>query len=503
METTNSRRQIMLGGGTLLGVLIFLAILIGLQYIAIQHPQRWDLTRLGQYTLAPQSKKVVKSFEEQGIPIEVLGFYESSALRQRQQVADLLNQYRDVYHDFSFEFVDPDKERALAKANEIETYPTLIIKAGEKDERITTADEETVTNALVRLLRTGTKKLYFLTGHGERDFKDESPAGLNVAREQIEKQNYETEELILLQTDRVPEDASIVLIAGPDVDPLESELAVIRDYIKHGGKLLVTLNPFKTPKLCALLEEFGFKLSEDIVIDQMSRVFGGDYLIPVITTYVEFPITKNFNVASFFPEARSIQVAKEPVPHAVVKELALTSPASWTIAESQLKSGNVAFNPETGMKGPVPVMAVSTYTALDALKSEENESPSPSEEFSDTPTTNAGEGGEAAPEAESTDSDTVTKPPKARIVVFGSSEFAANRFFKVQGNGEIFLNTVSWLAEEEDLIAIRPKSPKSQPIVLTRKQSTLVFVVPVILIPFAWLVLGAVVYYVRRRRITV
>ncbi len=88
--------------------------------------------------------------------------------------------------------------------------------------------------------------------------------------------------------------------------------------------------------------------------------------MPVVTTYMKFAITKNFGVASFFPEVRSVQASNKPGPNVVVQDLALTSPVSWTINEEQLKSDNAKFNEKTGAKGPLSVMAVSTYTPPEA-----------------------------------------------------------------------------------------------------------------------------------------
>jgi len=85
------------------------------------------------------------------------------------------------------------------------------------------------------------------------------------------------------------------------------------------------------------------------------------------------------------------------------------------------------------------------------------------------------------------------------LVVLGDSEFANNNLFPVQGNGNLFLNTVSWLAEEEDLIAIRPrKGGGSGPVMLTAAQAPLIFWLPVVLLPLGVLGTGAMVF-VRRK----
>ncbi len=296
-----------------------------------------------------------------------------------------------------------------------------------------------------------------------------------------------------MQTSSVPDDADMLVVAGPKTDFMDEEVEQIRNYLKRGGKLLVLLNPFKSPKLTGLLKEYGFEFADDIVVDRMSKALGGDYLMPVITTYVQFPITKNFSLASFFPETRSVNVSKESVPNVTAKELALTSPVSWTINEEQLKSGNANFDEKIGTRGPVSVMAVSTYTTppseTEAQRKNEAERPADTSEAPKAAKDLAGQKDDESPKAF----------PKARIVVFGSSLIASNKFFRLQGNGELFMNTVSWLAEEENLIAIRPKSSRGQPLVLTEGQSRVTFWIPIVIVPLAWFALGFAVYSYRRR----
>jgi gliding motility-associatede transport system auxiliary component len=498
MINGNSRRRLMLGGGAVLGTLLILAIVVLVQYVALKHPMRWDLTSIGRYTLSPQSTGVLESYKEKKVPIEVLAFYESKDMGAKDMAKDLLNQYRDVDANFTFRFIDPDRERALAVQYGVENYPTLVIKAGSKQEPVTTADEETITNALVKLSRDDVKKVYLLKGHGEVSPEDTEGKGFSVAKTFIQKQNYKVGELLLLQAPEVPKDAAMLIIAGPTTDPSETELESIKRYVEDGGKLMVMLRPFRTPKLSAFLKNYGFVIAPgDVVIDRVSRVLGGDPLMPIISTYVEFPITKNFNLASVLPLARSIRASKEPIPFVLPKELAFSGPLTWTINEEQLKSGKAEFNPETGLKGPIPVMAVSTYTNLKSMGSGSGDN---KDEFDD----DASSGKNAASTSQRDPSKRKElKPKKARIVVFGSSDFASNKFFRLLGNSDLFMNTVSWLAEDEELITIRAKSEKAGPLVLAGNQALAVFIIPLLIVPGAWIIIGVAVFAVRRRATTV
>ncbi len=259
------------------------------------------------------------------------------------------------------------------------------------------------------------------------------------------------------------------MIAGAKIDLMDNELESVKAYLKRGGNLFVLLDPFKTPKLATFLKDYGFETGDGIIVDTMSRVFGGDYLIPVISTYIKFAITKDFTLASFFPECRSVKASTNPGANIVAQDLALTSPASWTINEEQLNRNDANFDEKTGVKGPLSVMAVSTVTMTDQTKQ--------------NPT------GDKASKNESTDEGSGNETPKkSRIVVTGSSMFAANKIFQaLQANRELFMNTISWLAEDENLIAIRPKSSKAQPLILTSNEPLVILLVPVVLIPLAWI----------------
>ena len=493
MKNTYAHRKLLLGGSSIISVIIFLAIMVSLQYIAMKNPVRWDVTQAKQHSLSSQSIKIAEQFRDEKKPIEVLAFYESKDQRSRNDVSDLLDKYRDVWSDIHYSFYDPDKERAISLQNRIESYPTALIKSGNKSERLSVVDEETFTNALVRLQRDETRKVYFLKGHGELSTTSTDTIGFSIAREQIERQNYKTEEIILLQSSGIPSDAAVLVVAGPRTDPMPEELKAIEEFLSRGGAMLVMLNPFQTREFSLALSKYGFELTDDIVVDKMSQALGGDYLMPVITSYAQFPITKNFDVASFFPQARSVRALKNLPDTTNTLELAMTSPVSWTISEPQLLSGSADFDEKFGKKGPIPVMAVSTLSLQAAPKKPDDPKP-----ITDNPRTQ----NEIAQKPKSDDSgvmENASPAKKARIVVFGSSQFASNKFYRLQGNGDLFMNTISWLAEDENLISVRPKSLKAQPVVLTAYDSLVALTVPVIVTPSFVIVIGMTVFFYRRR----
>lgn len=494
MKNSGSMHKVIHGGSSVVGIIIFLAIIIGLQYIAINNPIRWDMTHEKQHTLSPQSLRIMEQFKEKNEPVEILAFYESKDQKKRVDVSDLIDRYRDVWSGLSYSFYDPDKDRAMALQNKIDSYPTTVVKSLGKTERISSVDEESLTNALLKLQRNETKKIYFLKGHGELSSTSTDQTGLSIARERILKQNYVVDDLLLLQASEVPSDAAVLIIAGPRTDLMAEELRSIDRFLARGGAIMVMMNPFQGQDFARNLSHYGFELSDDIVVDRMSQALGGDYLMPVITSYAPFPITRNFDVASFFPQARSVRQVVDLPENIRAVELAFTSPASWTISESQLMSGSAEFDEKMGQKGPIPVMAVSTISSGDVVSAADQTAKETKDQTGDAPKP---DDPTKADDKTSSIHEKTTK--KSRVVVFGSSQFASNKFFKLQGNGDLFMNTVSWLAEDENLISISPRSIKAQPVVLTADESMIALVVPVILTPLVVVIAGVVVFFYRRR----
>jgi ABC-type uncharacterized transport system involved in gliding motility auxiliary subunit len=333
---------------------------------------------------------------------------------------------------------------------------------------------------LVKLLRKEKRVLYFLTGHGEAGLDSAARHGLSQARQALTDVEYEVKPLLLLRERDVPKDAAVLVIAGPQSDLLPTELQLIEAYVKRGGKLLILLDPFTPPGLTDLLNKYGIVMGKDIIVDRLSRAFGGDYLLPVVTQYEPHPITQDFTLASFFPFARTVDAAKEPPTGVTVQVLGRTSSGSWAETDkAALDRGEAGYDEGKDRQGPVPIGAVATVevTTDDGR-----------------PTT---EGGKPEKTANGERSSVIGK--KGRIVAYGTSAFIQNNYLNLSGNRDLFLNSVSWLAEEEQLIAIRPRQSKFTPLVLTANQARLAFWGILVLPPLA--VIGTwVVVFLRRRR---
>jgi ABC-type uncharacterized transport system involved in gliding motility auxiliary subunit len=468
LQAQFAKRSIKYGANVTVMILIVFGIVVLVEAISSQHNVQLDLTENHRFTLSDQTRKVLDALENE---VRVLAFF-SIDQANRQILEDLLAQYANRSSNISYEFIDPDKNPGRAQNYDIRSYGTIVLEQGDRQEKILEATEEALTNALVKVTRTGKKVVYFLTGHGEHQLDDMGEAGYTQAKSAIEATNYEVKELLLMQQAAVPEDATVLIAAGPQKDLVPAEVDALTAYLDQGGKLLLLLDPQQAPGMTAFLEDYGVIPGDNMIIDPFSRVFGAGYDMPVASEYQPHPITDKFNIATFFPVARSVQLA-DPLPAGVSGQtLASSSPESWAeTSQAELQRGEVEFTQDEDLPGPAPLAAVLT---LDA----------------DAPATDAEQTDDAA---------TPPQPATARLVVFGDSDFASNTYLGLSGNADLFLNTVSWLAEEQDLIAIRAKDPQVVPLVLTAVQGRLAFFLAVVLLPLLVITTGVTVYINRRQ----
>jgi ABC-type uncharacterized transport system involved in gliding motility auxiliary subunit len=457
-------RNLRFGTNLAIAALVVLVIITLVEAISSRHSHRFDLTANKRYSLSPQSQQLLAGLPQ---PVKAVAFYQDTQAG-RESAKDLLDQYAYYGKQFTYEFIDPDRNPGLAKHYGITSYGTIVLESGDKDDKVLVADEENLTNGLLKVMREGKKVVYFLEGHGEHSINNSERDGYAEAKRAIESQNYLVKSLNLLTEGKIPDDAAILIVAGPRKDLLDPEFAEITRFIERGGKVMFLVDPEGPPGLPKFLGDYGIQVVEGVVVDLVSRLFGGDFLMPVISTYEQHPITKNFEVASFFPVALSVKTTDKMPEGVSAQVLAKTSPNSWLKRDmeelkSELRSeGRPLLNEHLDEKGPVPVAVVATVTLR-------------------------------------RDGSSDKEPKKARIVVVGDSDFASNNYLNLSGNRDLFLNTVSWLAEEENLIAIRPKESGSFFTPVTANQERLVFWLSMIVLPAVVVGSGVATYIWRRQ----
>jgi ABC-type uncharacterized transport system involved in gliding motility auxiliary subunit len=473
------RRSARYGAGAAVLIVLGLGVVVIANALSIRHNTRWDLTENRRQSLAPQSIGVVRGLTE---PVEAIAFFRSDTPGKRT-AEDLLKLYASHSGGkLTWRMEDPDRSPGLAQRYGVDTYGTVILerggKAATKSEKVLDADEERLTNGLVKLTRDTKRVVYLLRGHGESDPANTDRPGFSQAKEQMEKANYEVKDLTLARDPKVPDDAAAVIVAGPRTDPLAPEMAALDAFIAKGGKVFFMLAPFQADGLRKHLARYGFEVGDDLVVEQnpIGRAFGLGPEVPVVTQYEAHPITRDLGgLMTLFPLARSVDVAKTPAKGIAVQPLARSSDQSWGETDKNALARGEAKPDAQDKKGPLPLAAVATIEVAAA------DAPAPT------------------PPATTPPAEAPKKPARARVVVVGTANLASNQFLGAQGNRDFFLNVVSWLAEDESQITVRARDPKSAPIVLTPPQAELVLWVPFAVLPGAVILVGILAVVSRRR----
>jgi len=450
------RRATQYGTNTVVMTVIVVGILGMMNFVGKRHHKRVDLTSAQLYSLSDQTRKIVKDLKSE---VKIYHFAKES----NPAIHDLLTEYKSINDSkINFKVIDPQKDPGLAKQYSVRSFGETVVASGDKHEKVETSQEEAVTNAILKVTREKNKVIYFTQGHNEADINSQEGKGYAMAKKGIENQNYEAKGVNLATSPSIPSDCSGLVIAGPKVALLPTETALIDKYVDAGGKLLLLQDPDTDAGLDELLKKWKIGIDNDIVVDSsgLGQLFGMGPAAPLVATYESHAITKELsNSMTFFPLARSVKTVENTNSQFNSSVLFKTSESSW--GEKNLKGGSAEYNEGVDVKGPVALGIASTKTVL-------------------------------------ADDKEKKYGKEARIVVIGDSDFANNAYIRMQRNGDLFLNTVSWLAEDEDLISIRPKSPESRTVQMTEGRSMLLKWLTLVFLPGGVLVTGIVVW-VRRR----
>lgn len=464
-------RQARFGTLAAASILVVLAILAAINYLSARYNKRWDLTAARQFSLSDQTKKVLQDLKE---PVKVRVFARSDEF---QRYRDRLDEYTYQSKQISAEYIDPEKKPGVAQQLGVTTLGTVVFEYRGRNEKATSDGEQELTNALIKVIQGRQPKVYFTQGHGEKDTANGDRGGYTAISTGLTSGNFIVDKVVLAQQGAVPADADILIIAGPKNDFLPPEIDAVKAYLARGGKLLLLLDPVlkadqpQPAALQALARDWGIEAGNDIVLDLsgMGRLLGTDESVPVAASYPAHPITENFNLMTAYPLARSMSPIEGGVNGHTAQKLVETSKNSWGETNLKALAGEPAKLDEADKKGPVSLAAAVSAPAA-------------------TP----------APPTEPKKEGETPKPAETRVVAIGDSDFATNGAIRVSGNQDLFLNTINWLAQQENLIAIRPRDPEDRRITLTADQERRIFYLTVLIVPALVLLAGVQTWWRRR-----
>jgi ABC-type uncharacterized transport system involved in gliding motility auxiliary subunit len=472
----------------LVQILLSLSLIIALNFISANYFKRFDLTKSGAYTLAPESKAYIRQLKE---PVEIIVTIPKESEEDefgiiRQDLKKLLREYefegmRDGKAYVTVEFVDIYRQRK--RAHELATNYNLtkenaiIIASGEKVREISQIGlyeyddgktrgfrgEQVFTSAILDVSSKKAQKIYFLVGHGEMRLDDVDPLrGLSQLESFLSERNFEVATLDLAIDKNVPEDASLVVVPSPQARLQPEEVEKLRRYMSdRNGRMITLIDPGRRHGMDELFFDWGVLAEDNVVVDVGAdfRAQGGDL---IIRHFAEHPITQlliDYQITALFGQPRSVRTdpASANDSRLQVHQLIGTSDKSWAERDYRTQKP-IAFDAKRDQKGPISIATVSSRSSGIELG---------------------------------------ITIPGGRMVVFGNSDFITNNRLRAFGNHTLFINSANWALDRTSLLNIPTRKLESHQIVMSESdlQRMLTYFA---IVPAATAMFGLLIYFIRR-----
>ncbi len=439
-------RQTRFTAYTGLYVAIFVAVLVVVNVLADRNNKSFDTTANKKYSLSDQTEKVVK-----GLKSEMRAIYFDRTSRF-ETARGLLDRYSNISSNFKIDYVDPDKDPAKAKAFGARAYGTLILDNGTRREEAKAVTEQEITGAMVRLQQAGEQMVCALDGHGERSFEGMDPSSFGAAKQALERNNYKTQTVKVLEKAEIPANCTILLSAGARRDYNDEAVNAIKAFVEKGGDAMFLLTPAikggreevdENAKLAALLGTWNVGVANNLLIDASGQA------VVVGEDFSQHPIVRDMGrLPALLPLARSLEAK------AGAEKLISSSPDAYstkTLDVMKLQAGPPAKDAD----GPFTVAVATTV----------------------------GGGGDIK--------------KQGRVVVVGSVDWAGAAMLGRYGNRDLFLNMMNWMSADEDLISIRPKEPEDRRLTVKPTQFWVLYVTS--FLPALGVLAAGIMVWLKRR----
>ncbi len=462
-------------GHLILYVVGVVALLTILEVLVYAHNVRVDLTPDRKFTLSQHAEQILDGLDDD---VEIVAFTRSEDPRNRL-MKDLFWRVRERQPRVSWRILDVNRNPSLAREYGADSYGSVVVQSGGRRKAFSNVTREDVLiAAILQVTRDDKKIVYFLTGHGEHDIEDsDRRKGYTSVRSVLTDEFYEVRPLALVGGNDIPEDASVVVIAGPKTDLLQDEILKLDAYVRRAGNVMALLDPGTSPSLAAQLARYGIRFPDVIVADGDNSMASGEPLtMRVAEPSTHSLVTTRLSGDPVFSMARAIEVLPdEPDSHLAARAILKTGLNAWTIPSqgAQIR-GETDFTQSRGDQRGQHVVGV--QVVVEKLGEEKAD--------------------------EEADPEEPAMPAASRIIVFGDSDFADNFFIELLGNKDLFLNSVNWLAAQDQLIAIRPvrKAAGREQFFLSGRQNYWSFLNFTVIQPLVVLAFGAAVFAWRRFR---
>lgn len=443
----------------LIFTLLFL-VLVGLSaWLSTHFFKQWDWTASGRHTLAEASRQVLKTLDQ---PLKITAFAREDN-QIRQPIQDLIGRYQQFKPDLTLEFVNPDLHPDQVRELGISVEGELRIQYGNRSETLQNLDEQSLTNALLRLAQTRDSQILFVEGHGERSPLGEANFDLGQFGNELQAKGFHVNRWSLAKNPQIPANTALLVIASPRTNYLAAEVVKIKNYVEQGGKLLWLMEPEQLAGLEQLAIYLGIQPLPGTVIDSAGQMLGiQDPTFALVAEYPAHAITRGLQTLTLFPKAAALGALPDSPFQS--QGFLITLPGSWT--ETGTLQGAVAYTPDSGEReGPLN-LGLALTRELPAAHQEQ----------------------------------AATAPQQQRVVVIGDGDFLANTYLGNGGNLDLGLRIIRWLTNNDALLEIPAKTTPDAQLQLSSQALAVIGIGFLIALPISLLGCGFFIWWQRRNR---
>lgn len=473
----------------LLQAVLFVSFFAGLNYIALRHTWRFELSGAA---LSPETKSYLSQLEK---PVHII-----VTVTNDPDVPELAQAYRDIsaiLREYSYNarnkqgpitvtFLDVYQNRKEAEKVGLDEMANVVLvlcgenrrqlmpgdfyhtkKSGKEYTREAFKGESTLTAAILDVSSSAKKKIYFLKGHGELNPDDVSPRGLSMLRDNLFVRNFEIGALELAQTRKVPDDAALLVIAGQQVPYQAFEQELLRDYLQtRAGRIIFMIDPWRSHGLENLIFDWGVIVYDKQIYDTSSQdqdEYGNLHL----RFFLPHPITQTLLSNELAVVIGPARVVSEDLGRAkddglTVSTLIKSSPSAW--GETSYRFRNIKpvydYGEDLLLKDGLGLLTIS-----ERIKPANN-----------LPLSIRG----------------------GRLAVFGTSDLVTNNRINNDGNLLLFLSTVNWSVDRDIQLNIPARTIQRFQLALSRNQLQQLRLGLLLIVPGSVALLGFLVYWTRR-----
>ena len=416
-----------------------------------KYPAQWDWSATAGNSLNRQSIQLLGQLKS---PLKITSFAPENR-QLRKQVSNMIGRYQHYQPDIELHFINPESEPALTRSQGISLAGELLLEYEGRRETLQRLNEETLGNAILRLLGRPEGWILSLDGHGERSLKGRANFDLSEFNQALQESGHKTHNLTLAATSLIPDNTSVLIIAGPRTGLTAGEQQQIGDYLNRGGNLLLLLDAGSEQPLQAILNRLQIELLPGTIVDASGRRLGLDNpAIAVVHDYPDHPALSGFSLLTLFPQAKALRPVESNTwqSHSLLNTLV----QSWN--ETGPLHGEISRDPAVNEQpGPLTLGIALTRDIQ------------------------SGDG------------------RQQRIIVIGGGDFLSNAFLANTGNRELGLRLIRWLSADQRKLVVPALKRTDSELHLSHLAKGVIGLGSLIALPLLLLSLGFAIPWYRRR----